>query len=231
VLQLEADDGTQVPVPDSYDLLVFVSGFAVDCYFQALERQGIQQWSQGVYGAAVGEATAQALKQTGLLPDNAIVAPSAESAQDSEALWDVLQKRNLDLKRVLIVCGNSGRDWLSEQLSAAGVCVQRYHAYTRKPAQWQPVQLQKLQELAVSQHKVIVLLTSSQGVDAWLAGMRQADLMALVPHADFVVLHERIALHLRQGIQHLFQDAKPTIIVSKPDDETMFRSIMMLAST
>ncbi len=229
VLELEASAPSQAPDPAAYDLIVFVSGFAVGCYFRALENMGLRSWPRGVYAAAVGAASANALLRTGMAPADRIVAPDADSRQDSEALWEELQRRGIHPRRVLIVCGDSGRAWLAERLRREGADVQRHRAYIRKPAQWRPCQLAALAGLVRSQRRAVVLLTSSQGVDAWLSCMKEADMMALVTRTDFVVVHERIARHLRQSVAHLYPDAKATIIVSKPDDKIMFRSIMTLA--
>lgn len=216
-----------LPNPADYDLLVFVSGFAVGCYFHALK----QPWPQGVYAAAVGVASAKALQDSGVVPNEQIVAPSADSAQDSEALWTVLQQQSIHAKRVLIVCGDGGRTWLAEQFEDVGAQVVRYRAYVRKAAIWKTEQMRCLADLVQTKRRAIVLLTSSQGVDAWLLGLQQTNTTALLVRADFVVLHERIAQHLLQKITSLCQGTKPTIIVSKPEDIEMFRSIMTLASS
>ena len=229
VLELEASAPSQAPDPAAYDLIVFVSGFAVACYFRALENMGLRSWPQGVYAATVGAASANALLRTGKAPADRIVVPDADSRQDSEALWEELQRRGIRPRRVLIVCGDSGRAWLAERLRREGADVQRHCAYMRKTAQWQSSQVAALAELVRSQRRAIVLLTSSQGVDAWLSCLQEAGMAGLAARADFVVVHERIARYLRQSVAHLYPNAKATIIVSKPDDKIMFRSIMTLA--
>ena len=229
-LALEPANFEQVRLPAPYDLVVFVSGFAVDCYFRALKQTDQPMWPKGCRAAAVGLASAKALLQSGIVPPEQIVAPDADSKQDSEALWGELQKRCIRPTRALIVCGDTGRTWLAEQLQQAGASVERYRAYVRQAVSWLPEAIERLAALSQTGRRAIVLLTSRQGADAWLAALQQAGMVGLLRNSDFVVVHERIAQHLLQTMGSSFHGAKPTIIVSKPDDIAMFRSIMTLAS-
>ena len=229
VLELKPIDSVVVPNPSDYDLLVFVSGFAVDCYIQSLQRLGLSQWPGATQAAAVGRATAQAVINTGVVPVDLVLSPSMDSRQDSEALWAELQAQGVHPEHVLIVSGDSGRTWLAEKFAQAGAKVQRHCAYVRTAAQWSDHQLTALRKLLIPSQKLLVLLTSRQGVDAWLSNMQEASMIALVQNACFVVVHERIAMYVRQCVARLYPDAKPTIIVSKPDEKSLFQSIMTIA--
>jgi uroporphyrinogen-III synthase len=114
-------------------LVMFVSPSAVDRFF-ALQPQGPASaaWPAGVIAAGVGPGTRRALRQAGV-PDAAITAPGAESAQfDSEALWALLRaQRPWAGAMALVVRGEGGREWLADTLRQQGAQVQYVEAYRR----------------------------------------------------------------------------------------------------
>jgi uroporphyrinogen-III synthase len=122
--------------PNDFDLVLFVSSSAVNFYFAALQARG-RSWPNNVLLAAVGLATATRLRtQPGVCSEAVLHPESADSLQDSEALWTVLEPRLAQLERVLIVRGHNGREWLGQQLEKRGIQVQRLAIYQRSPAQW-----------------------------------------------------------------------------------------------
>jgi uroporphyrinogen-III synthase len=77
------------------------------------------------------------------VPDARIDAPAPDAAQfDSETLWASVQGQVRAGDRLLLVRGGDsegrgqGRDWLVQQLVAAGVRVDTVVAYTRQAPHW-----------------------------------------------------------------------------------------------
>jgi uroporphyrinogen-III synthase len=110
-------------------LVVFVSANAVLRFVAA--RPAEAPWPESTLAAAPGPGTAEALRAAGV-PESAVVEPAADAAQfDSEALWLQLQGRDWQGARVVVVRGETGRDWLGERLADAGADVHSLAAYTR----------------------------------------------------------------------------------------------------
>src|SRR5690606_13594117 len=124
-------DAAQLPAPDDYDLVVIVSSNAVKFYLDLFAQRGNgDSWPARTLAATVGHASARPLYDSGLIPHAQILHPDAEAqGQDSEALWVLLQPRLHQLGRVLIVRGESGREWLGAQCEEAGSRVQRLGLY------------------------------------------------------------------------------------------------------
>jgi len=150
------------PDPAAYDLVVFVSGYAAQCWLRCWQQQpsnatpsvssagtrtDARVWPAHTLAATVGTASAQPLREAGLPPAQ-LVHPPRGVAQDSESLWQQLQRHVAQWQtrsdtpsrrspRVLIVGAGQGRDWLQRQLQAHGCAVERYAVYDRQAAQWQ----------------------------------------------------------------------------------------------
>jgi uroporphyrinogen-III synthase len=131
-----------VPVPDaaplrqawqslaSQSLVFFVSPNAVQHFFAA--RPAGVPWPNGTLAAAPGPGTDAELRDAGV-PDAGRVGPPAGSPSfDSETLWQALSGRAWAGRRALVVRGEDGRDWLAEQLRAAGAEVAYLAAYARR---------------------------------------------------------------------------------------------------
>lgn len=124
------------------DVVMFVSANAVQHFMQQAQvqpRPGQMAW-------ATGPGTVTALLRSGW-SEAQIVSPPADSERwDSEALWSVAQATVHAGSRVLIVRGADeqvqmqGRDWLAQQLQAAGVQVHACVAYVRQAPVYTPVQ-------------------------------------------------------------------------------------------
>jgi len=130
-------------------------------------------WANGPRCWATGPGTHKALLQAGV-PEACIDSPAADAAQfDSEALWQRVAKQvNVD-RPVLIVRGHdvcsdadrsdksaamdashtapsngTGRDWLAQQLQAAGASAQFVVAYERRAPVWSASQVAQAQQAA-----------------------------------------------------------------------------------
>src|SRR5690606_29462496 len=149
--------------PEDYDLVIFVSGYAAQVYLTQLQDlAGKTQWPAHVLAATVGPASARVLREaSGFCANTTVVCPLPEaSTHESEALWRVLSAQSSLPKRVLIVRGTQGRNWLADQFEASGAQVHRHAAYHRQLAEWPAAALQRLHEWARQDEKATWLLTS-----------------------------------------------------------------------
>lgn len=128
-----------VPVPDaaplracmahleSYAMVAFVSPNAIDAAVPLVGR-----WPDSVAIAVVGAGSRHALAKHGITTETArIHSPRDPHRSDSEALVETLDLAALAGRRVLIVRGESGREFLADALRAAGVAVEQIAAYRR----------------------------------------------------------------------------------------------------
>ena len=109
-------------------LVMFVSANAVSHFF-ALGPPG-PPWPPEVLAGSTGPGTSAALREAGV-PATQIAEPEPAGPFDTEALWQRLAGRDWVGRAVLVVRGEGGRDWLAEQLRAAGADVHFVAAYRR----------------------------------------------------------------------------------------------------
>jgi len=225
-------DPTDLPLPQECDLIVFVSAYAASLYLSRLAEVGwAGPWPDSTLAATVGEASARPLREAGFIPDDRIIHPAADASQDSEALWALLRRRGASLRRVVLVRGESGREWLGARLQEQGAHVRRYAVYQRQPAQWGDDQRQALLAGMGSAREPIVLLTSSESVDAFLRNLRETAPSGGMERLKYVVIHERIATRLQSGLGALRDDMlERRVRICKPDDDDILRAVASFAS-
>jgi uroporphyrinogen-III synthase len=173
-----------------FALLMFVSANAVQQFMR--HRPAQAAWPAQVLAGSTGPGTSTALRRAGV-PPQALVEP-AGTVFDSEALWQRLAARDWSGRRVLVVRGESGRDWLAERFGQAGARVDFLAAYERRlPQPDAPGQalLDAAQQLPW-QH--LWVFSSSEAA---------ANLALLAPGADWtraaaIAPHERIVAAVRQ---------------------------------
>jgi uroporphyrinogen-III synthase len=175
----------------SFRAVMFVSGNAVQQFFA--RRPMDAQWPAGTRAWAPGLGTGAALLDAGL-PPGIIDTPAADAVQfDSETLWQGVARQIVPGDRALIVRGgdaeaaNSGRDWLGDQLAAAGAVVETIAAYLRLAPRWDAGQ-SSLARTAASDGSVW-LFSSSQAIGYLGEVLPQQDWSA----ARAVATHARIA--------------------------------------
>jgi uroporphyrinogen-III synthase len=112
-------------------LVMFVSANAVQHFF-ALRPAGVA-WPPGTLAGATGPGTSSALRAEGLAAASIVEPPADAPSFDSEALWAGLAHREWAGRRVLVVRGEEGRDWLAETLRGRGAEVAFVAAYRRLP--------------------------------------------------------------------------------------------------
>jgi uroporphyrinogen-III synthase len=190
-----------VPIPFGwdnsarFDAFVFVSRSAVEGFFQSQSLASLQT----ARCLVTGPGTRAALIQHGLAADR-IDAPDPSAAQfDSEALWQVIGKRNWQGQRISVVRGSNyvgeteGRSWLADQLQSAGAQLDFATTYQRRL----PVLSQASSQ--VLENRITDSKTQEEMNDVWVFSSSQAiaHLKLLVPSMDWsktraIATHERI---------------------------------------
>ena len=216
---------------ERYALVVFVSPNAID---HAFAKSGAI-WPHALPIGVVGPGSVQALVRHGVAAPAYNVISPASGADDDNGRFDseglfaaidaALGAANLEGKRVLIVRGDGGREWLAKRLREAGAEVETVAAYRRlvpEPSIGAWARVHEL--LAGAPHAW--LLTSSEGVRN-LHELAQehltADELAQLKHAALVTPHPRIA----QTARALGFDS---ITVSGAGDERIARALLAAAS-
>ncbi len=145
-----------------YRLVMFVSANAV-VHFMALRPVGAG-WPAAVLAAATGPGTAAALRDA-RVDEACIVEPAADAPSfDSEALWARLSSLDWTDRRVLVVRGEDGRDWLADQLRTAGAQTDFVAAYRRVAPQPDAVGRELLQAAQTDPASHVWLFSSSEAV-------------------------------------------------------------------
>lgn len=223
VLAPLADAGPP-PSPRDFDLVVFVSGNAARLYLEQIDLP--DGWPVGTTAATVGIASACALLEHPYFGGGGhVLHPPADApSHDSEALWQVLSRGPLP-RRVLLVRGETGRDWLADRLTEAGAQVRRHALYRRQAARWPDAAVRQLRQLAQdpAAPRPVWLLTSTAGIDAVAAAAREAGLFDWWLGSRFVATHPRLSQHLLA----IAQGAGQTAMVKNcmPADEAIFEAI------
>lgn len=196
------------PVLDRFRAVMFVSGNAVRHFFG--HRPVAAPWPAGTRAWATGAGTCDALIEAGLA-GSLVDSPPPQSAQfDSETLWQQVSGQIRSGDKVLIVRGGdasgeaSGRDWLAEQVAAAGAQVETVVAYVRAAPALDDLQL--------------ALARSGAAGGVWLFSSSQAiaHLEALLPDqkwqaAGAVATHPRIAQAARRAGFGVVCESRPSL--------------------
>jgi uroporphyrinogen-III synthase len=176
------------------ELLVFVSPTAVRACADVLP-----QWPPGARAASVGAGTARALHAAYGAAVDCLEPESAPGEGGSEALFARLAGMPWP-SRVLILRAEQGREWLAEQLQAAGVAVEALSVYRREPLRLDPAARSELARVMGSGRPPVLLVSSTEAVEA----LHKA--VAAIPSAwDWLrggtarAIHARIATALRQA--------------------------------
>jgi len=214
---------TPAPLPQGFDVIVFVSGFAAQCYFRSW--RGV--WPAGVLAAGVGSATRQAILACGRVPESAAICPPPASRQDSEALWQTLQTAGVRARRVLIVRGDTGRGWLRQQWQDAGVDVQEFLAYRRCAATWSPAQDRALATCA--QSPCVLLVTSVHSARAIAQHLQRLQLTRLWGQCRILTVHARIAECVARIQLALGVAAQHPAAITPPDAHAVLQALLALA--
>jgi uroporphyrinogen III methyltransferase/synthase len=212
---------------ERYALVVFVSPNAVDHAFA--ESGAI--WPHALPVGVVGPGSVAALARHGVeAPAYQVISPAVaaddEAARfDSEALFAAIDTSlgaaSLEGRRVLIVRGDGGREWLAERLREAGVEVETVAAYRRLVPEPSMAAWTRVHELLAGEPHAW-LVTSSEGVrnlDELAREHLNGVEIAQLKRATLVTPHPRIA----QTALGLGFDS---ITVSGAGDERIARALL-----
>jgi uroporphyrinogen III methyltransferase/synthase len=199
------------PAPLGFALVVFVSPNAIDHAFAALSSA----WPLQIPIGVVGPGSVAALARQGVAPPAyRIISPAAgamvtetptDPRYDSEALYAAIEAHfghdGLKDKRILIVRGDGGREWLADALSASGAKVEKVAAYRRIVPEPSMRDWERIHALLAGEPHAW-LLTSSEGVRNLEELAREhltVDETLTLKHAPLVTPHPRIAEAARQA--------------------------------
>ncbi|HEV3426355.1 MAG TPA: fused uroporphyrinogen-III synthase HemD/membrane protein HemX [Paraburkholderia sp.] len=220
---------------DRYALVVFVSPNAIDRAFECY-RSISSIWPHALPIGVVGPASVAALARHGVsAPDHRVVSPTGTADEeparfDSESLYAALEKtlgeNAFAGKRVLIVRGDGGREWLADRLREAGAEVEAVAAYRRIVPE-PPIGAWTAVHTLLEGAPHAWLVTSSEGVrnlDELAREHLTAGEIVELRHAHLVAPHPRIAETARSlGFDR--------ITVSGAGDERIVDTLLGLASS
>lgn len=186
----------------SYALAVFVSPSAVASFF-ALRPDGAP-WPDGLRAATPGPGSAAALREAGVLH---VIEPDPHAARfDSEGLWAELEGEAWGGRRVLVVRGDGGREWLAERLRERGADVRFVQAYRRTLPALDDGARTVLADALAHPQSCVWHFSSAQAID---------HLAQLAPEADWsrsvaLASHPRIAARARAAGFGTVREVAPT---------------------
>jgi uroporphyrinogen-III synthase len=108
----------------TFDLAIFVSANAVEHGLAMARRAGA--WPPGLRVAAIGEATAEALRSSGIAR---VISPPER--HDSEGLLALPELQAVQAQNVIVFRGEGGRERIKETLAERGAKVEYAECYRR----------------------------------------------------------------------------------------------------
>ncbi|MEO5693657.1 MAG: uroporphyrinogen-III synthase [Usitatibacter sp.] len=165
-------------------MAIFVSAHAVEKGLAAVRRRGA--WPAGVRVAAVGEATAEALRNAGFAQ---VISPLER--HDSDALLGLPELRALEGGDIVIFRGEGGRERLKEGLESRGVRVTYAECYRRVRPHSDPAALAaawdrgEVNAVSALSGETIANFVAIMGPES---GKRLSEATLVVPH-DAVAAH------------------------------------------
>lgn len=226
LLQIEADPAFAPQVAQAWRdlaavaLVMFVSPNAVARFFA--QAPGATAWPAATWAAATGPGTVRALQAAGV-PEGRILAPRADAAAfDADTLWaDALVHHDWQGRRVLIVRGETGRDWLAGQLRAAGAVLDIVSAYRSVPAIWTEASRQQVSDALQSPARALWLFSSSRAIE--ILSDHLAGQGALTSAWQALATHPRIAATARAA-------GYARVLEIRPDLDAVLAGATALAS-
>jgi uroporphyrinogen-III synthase len=197
-------------------LVIFVSPNACEQFF--VQRPPSIAWPAGVYAASPGPGTTRTLIGVGV-PAEQIIEPASDAAQfDSESLWAQLSKRDWRDASVLILRGDTGRDWLADTLRAHGARVSHLAAYRRAVPVLDEAQGRLLRAAIESPASHLWLFSSSEAIDNLAVLARALSGVDVDVDVDVdwsrslaIGTHPRITASIRRAGFGEVRDARPSL--------------------
>lgn len=205
---------TPRPQPSAGSLHLFVSRQAVDAYFSSVRAS----WPAGAWAAAVGGATARALRA--FVPASQVLVPDESAEPDSESLLALIDSKALAPGQAHILRATQGRDWMAEQLRLRGWSVSCHALYERTPVVLDRAACEALAGPAGH----VLLVTSLEALDA-IDGSLQQHHLTWPARLEAVTLHGRMARRLQCWYADRPVNALH-VTLSAPDDAALFQAIL-----
>lgn len=190
------------------DLAVFVSANAVEAGFEALKLRSIA-WPKKLRAAAVGEATAAALRNSGV---SAVISPPERF--DSEGLLALPELQAVQGRNIIVFRGEGGREHLKDVLESRGARVAYAECYRRERPATDPAPL--LSAWSRGEVQVVGVL-SAETLENFVE-MIGPEGRARLAATTLVVTHEAIARHAEA-------QRFGRVIVSRPDARALADSL------
>jgi uroporphyrinogen-III synthase len=221
LLTIEADPAFDASVSQAWAqlaqwaLVMFVSPNAVASFFARVPAG--QGWPAGLRAAATGPGTVQALVRAGV-PAACVWAPSDDSSSfDAETLWaQALADVEWRGRRVLIVRGEGGRDWLAQRLQSAGAQVDFLSAYRSVPSPWSEVSRHLLTAVVDEPARYVWLFSSSRAVEVLQAGL---------PPGQSLVTMRAVATHPRIAARAMTAGLS-RVVTARPQIESVLQGVL-----
>jgi uroporphyrinogen-III synthase len=196
---------------DSYDLVIFISGPAVQFGMTWVENY----WPQlpvAITWFAVGKTTANRLREY----DVDVLSPTKEN---SEGLLQLTALQQVEGKQVLIVRGAGGREKLADTLRARGAQVHYLETYRRTREPWTSDDLHNtLDRYSVE----IIMITSGAALD-YLAHLMRAE--ATRAQIELILPSDRLLVVARKlGFSHCH-------LAIGADDDSMLAALRKISET
>ena len=166
------------------DMAIFVSANAVERGLALVSRNGA--WPVGVRVAAIGEATAEALRNSGFA---SVISPPER--HDSDALLEHAELQVVEGLHIIVFRGVGGRERLREGLQARGARVEYLECYRRLRPQADPAPL--LQAWQRDEIQAVSVL-SAETLENFVA-LAGADAAPFLAGATLVVPHPAVGRH------------------------------------
>jgi uroporphyrinogen-III synthase len=180
------ETAARVGALENFDVIVFTSANAVRFGASLLDQK------RDLCLAALGPATARALNQSGYRVDL-----QPDEAFDSEGLLRHPRLEHPAGRRILIIKGAGGRDYLERELTRRGAQVLAADVYRRVPATPSHAVLAAVLE-SFRDEGIQVITATSLEIASSLLGMATPELRSEFERAHWLVPGERVAAGLRE---------------------------------
>lgn len=181
----------------SFDFALFISANAVEHGLACIRAHGA--WPAGLIAVAVGPATAKALRAAGI---DRVLTPPVRF--DSEGMLALPELADCAGKRMVIVRGVGGREWLGAELERRGAHVELAEVYLRRPVVFDAEALVE----RWARGRVDAVVAASAEALTNLARAIGPRGQALLNQTPTVVTHARIAARARAlGLVNVLESA------------------------
>lgn len=190
---------------NEYDLIIFVSRNAVTMTFKHYATNF--DLSAGYKILAIGRGTAAALKELNITD---VLHAGDQADSESLLLLPELESERIKNKKILLVRGLGGREFLADNVKARGATVDYAEVYQRCLPEYE---IQDRHEIWQNEKPEIVIITSNQGLENLLSLTLEQDKKLLI-ETPLVVMSDRNAILAKE----LGFNSKISVVKSKTDE-------------